>query len=67
MRQVAGGDAEEERFILQTWTEWYLGAVDAMRDMEVGGPSAGTLARLKDARDSVAEAGRRAIEGLGTL
>jgi hypothetical protein len=60
-----GGDLEEERLILNTWTEWYLAALDTIRDMEVGGPSAATEGSLARAREAVAEEGRRAVESLG--
>jgi hypothetical protein len=60
-----GGDLEEERLILQTWTDWYLAAVDTARDMEAGGVSAKTEARLGAAREVVARAGREAVETLG--
>ena len=63
---TAGGDYDEERLILATWTQWYL---DALRDHE-GHPgwwklSAETLERLEVALDNVKEAGRTAIDELG--
>jgi len=60
-----GGDPEEERLILQTWTDWYMAAVDTIRDMEAGGPSEETEAMLAAVRRAVAEAGRIAVESLG--
>jgi hypothetical protein len=60
-----GGDQEEERLILQSWTEWYLRAVETLRDMEAGGPSAATEEILATVREAVAEAGRSAIGSLG--
>ena len=60
-----GGDPEEERVILETWTEWYLAAVDTIRDMEAGGPSEATEAILASIRRSITEAGRKAVETMG--
>jgi len=60
-----GGDPEEERVILESWTEWYLAAVDTIRDMEAGGPSEATEASLASIRQSITEAGRKAIETIG--
>ncbi len=60
-----GGDPEEERLILQTWTQWYLDSVDTIRDLELGGPSDATERVLAEVRGAVAEAGRRALERLG--
>jgi hypothetical protein len=60
-----GGDADEERKILQAWTAWYLDAVDTLRDMEPGGPSTATEAAIGSVKEAIAEAGRRAVEGLG--
>jgi hypothetical protein len=60
-----GGDPKEERLILETWTEWYLAAVDTIRDMEAGGPSEATEAILASTRRSITEAGRKAVETLG--
>ncbi len=60
-----GSDPEEERLILESWTDWYLAAVDTIRDMEAGGPSEATEAILAATRRSVIEAGRKAVETLG--
>ena len=62
---AAGGDPGEERRILETWTTWYLGALDAMVDLEAGGATTATLAALEGARARVAEAGGRLVEALG--
>jgi aminopeptidase YwaD len=60
-----GGDPEEERLILETWTQWYLDSVDTIRDMEADGPSEATELILAAVRRAVAEAGRQAVESLG--
>ena len=62
---AAGADRETERVILESWTAWYLGALDAAVDLEAGGVSAGTLAALEAARAEVEETGRKLAEGLG--
>jgi hypothetical protein len=63
--QVAtGGDPREEREILETWTNWYQGALDAMKDLEAGGASSSTLRAIEDARSRVAQFGEEQVEGL---
>jgi hypothetical protein len=59
-----GGDPEEERLILQSWTDWYLAAVETIRDMEPGGVSVETEQALERARTSISEAGQAALESL---
>jgi len=61
---AAGGDPAEERVILESWTDWYLGALDAMADLEAGGPSPTTRSAIEGARERVAETGRRLVEEL---
>lgn len=61
----AGADAAEQQLILETWTSWYDEALASMTDIEVGGSSESTMARITAARAAVAEAGRRAVEALG--
>ena len=62
---AAGDDMAEQRLILTTWASWYDDALAAMTDIEVGGSSEQTLARVTSARAAVAEAGRTALEALG--
>jgi hypothetical protein len=61
---AAGGDYDEERLVLATWTQWYLDALKAAHDIELGGVSAEVLDRLEEAMANVREAGRNAIAGL---
>ena len=61
---VAGGNPQEERQILETWTTWYEGALAAMKDLEAGGASPGTLRAIGDARSRVAQFGEEQVEGL---
>lgn len=60
-----GGDLKEEQLILQSWADWYLAAVDTMRDMEAGGVSAETERILTAVRETVAEAEKAALGSLG--
>ncbi len=60
-----GGDYGEERMILATWTRWYLDALNAARDIEVGRISPEALGRLEEAMANVRKAGLEAIAGLG--
>ena len=62
---AAGGDAAEERLILETWASWYDDALASMTDIEVGGSSEATLVRITAARERVAEAVRRALADVG--
>jgi hypothetical protein len=50
--------------ILQTWTDYYVGAIDAMRDIEVGGSSAQTIRTIEQARSRVRAAGAARIAKL---
>jgi hypothetical protein len=52
-----GGDADRERLILESWTDWYLGALAAMEELEAGGVSASTAAAMEGARARVREVG----------
>jgi aminopeptidase YwaD len=61
---AAGGDPEEERLILESWTEWYLGALSTMIDLEPGGPTQETLDAIEAARANVAELGRHYGEAM---
>lgn len=60
----AGGTPELEREILQTWTDWYLGALRSAEEIQVGGPSSPVLRRLQEALERVAAEGRRKVEAL---
>jgi hypothetical protein len=60
-----GGEVAEERLILETWTDWYLDALDAMSDIQVGGSSEATLLRINAAKRAVAELGREIVRRLG--
>jgi hypothetical protein len=61
---MAGAEVEEERRIVQTWTDWYLAALDTTRDIEVGGPSPETLRALEEAKARLERAGAVIVEGL---
>ena len=62
LRAVADGKKKaDEVDILQTWTDYYAGAIDAMREIEVGGSSAETLRAIEAARGRVKAAGAARI------
>ncbi len=44
---------EKELQILRAWVDWYRGALDAIREVEIGGASAGTMARIDAAKRDV--------------
>ncbi|MEO8295170.1 MAG: M28 family peptidase [Gemmatimonadota bacterium] len=52
-----GGKLEQEVEIIQTWTEWYDGAIQLARDLEVGGPSSATENAIQVAVKAVDNAG----------
>jgi hypothetical protein len=54
---ASGEDADEQRLILRTWTEWYEAAIRAAEDIEVGGTSSETLEALDQAIARVRELG----------
>jgi aminopeptidase YwaD len=58
----AGGNAAHERDILQTWTDYYLGALAAASDIEVGGSSAATMQAIESARERVRADGARRVQ-----
>ena len=55
-----GSSRDQELQILRSWTEWYRGALDSTRDLELGGPSAGLLDRMAAAKAAVNSAFGRA-------
>ncbi|HKG92081.1 MAG TPA: M28 family peptidase [Gemmatimonadaceae bacterium] len=61
---AAGAPPAQEREILQTWTDYYLGALAAAAELEVGGSSPATTAAIGAARERVRAAGAERVEGL---
>jgi hypothetical protein len=62
---VEGAELAEQRLILETWAEWYLAALDAMRDIEVGGPSEAVLNRIEAAKATVTDFARETVDAIG--
>ncbi|HUQ81683.1 MAG TPA: M28 family peptidase [Gemmatimonadaceae bacterium] len=54
---ASGGDKAKERLILDTWTDWYRGAVRTAADIEVGGSSRETQQAIRAAESAVQNAG----------
>jgi aminopeptidase YwaD len=52
-----GGDRGQERLILETWTDWYRGAIRSAADIEVGGSSRETERAIAAAEAAVRRAG----------
>ena len=52
-----GGSVAHESLILQTWTDWYLNAIRAATDIEVGGTTPGTIEAIEAAARRVERAG----------
>jgi hypothetical protein len=50
---AAGGDRAKETDILATWIDYYVKAIEAMRDIEVGGSSRETLAAIQRSADTI--------------
>jgi hypothetical protein len=64
---VASGKSKtDEVEILQTWTDYYVGALDAMRDIEVGGSSPQTIQAIEAAKARVKSAGAARIAHLSS-
>jgi hypothetical protein len=61
---AAGEDRAEQRLIVATWMDWYLEALRATNDIEVGGPSPETLAAIEAAIKAVAEFGQDYLDAL---
>jgi aminopeptidase YwaD len=59
-----GKKKSDEVEILQTWTDYYAGAIEAMRDIEVGGSSAQTVLAIDNAKSRVRAAGAARIAKL---
>jgi hypothetical protein len=62
---AAGAEEAEERLILETWTDWYVEALQATRDIRVGGSSEDILARILGASSAIESAGEAAAEEIG--
>src|SRR6185369_4549710 len=50
---AAGGDRAREADILATWIDYYVKAIEAMRDIEVGGSSPETLAAIQRSAETL--------------
>jgi hypothetical protein len=61
---ASGGKMDEQIDILQTWTDYYVGALEAMKEIEVGGSSAQTVLAIDAARSRVKAAGATRISQL---
>ncbi|HET9425801.1 MAG TPA: M28 family peptidase [Gemmatimonadaceae bacterium] len=59
-----GGKKAAEVEILETWTDYYAGAIEAMREIEVGGSSAETIRAIERAKARVRSAGAARIARL---
>jgi aminopeptidase YwaD len=51
---------DRELQILRAWADWYRGALNAIKEVEIGGPSAGTIARIDAGTRDVEQAFERA-------
>jgi hypothetical protein len=49
----SGGDRAKEKLILDTWTDWYRGAIRSTAEIEVGGSSAETRKAIDSAEKTV--------------
>ncbi|MEO5817299.1 MAG: M28 family peptidase [Gemmatimonadaceae bacterium] len=61
---AAGGNATNERDILQTWTDYYVNSLATMSDIESGGSSTQTTAAIAAARDRVRAVGARRVASI---
>lgn len=58
---ASGGGRAREEDLLRTWTDYYVGALHSMTDIEVGGSSAETLAAIDAAAAGVKKAGEQRL------
>ena len=58
---TAGGNAVQEREILQTWTDYYVAAIATTSDIETGGSSPRTTSAIHTARERVRVAGAERV------
>jgi aminopeptidase YwaD len=61
---AGGGDRGTEQLILETWTDWYRGAIRTTADIEVGGSSRETTQAIKAAESAVQRAGAHGLARL---
>jgi hypothetical protein len=61
---ASGGDRAKERLILDTWTDWYRGAIRSMAEIEVGGSSRETNRAIAAAEAAVRQAGSERVARL---
>ena len=61
---ASGSKRAGEEDILHTWTSYYVAALRTMSDIEVGGPSAETLAAVEGAAERVQRAGDERVAEL---
>jgi hypothetical protein len=58
---ASGADRAEQELILRTWTRYYVDALRATADIEVGGASPGTTSAIEDAVRRVEQRGEAAV------
>jgi aminopeptidase YwaD len=61
---ASNGDRAKENDILRTWTDYYVAAIQTMRDIEVGGSSTETNAAIDAAAARVKKAGGERLASL---
>ncbi len=59
-----GADVDEQILIVESWTDWYRGAILSARDIEVGGSSPETAAAVDSAAARVTAAAEGLLERL---
>jgi hypothetical protein len=62
---AAGGDRAHEQTIVRAWGDYYVGAIRAATDIELGGTSDTTRRAIDEAAARVAERARRDVAALG--
>ncbi|MEO8335962.1 MAG: M28 family peptidase [bacterium] len=61
---AAGGNAANERDILQTWTDYYVNSIATMSDIETGGSSKQTTDAIAAAREHVRSVGAERVASI---
>ena len=62
-----GADVQAQQRILDVWTRWYVEAIRAAEEIEVGGSSRATRQRIREAVRQVEAAGADYVRRLGSL
>ncbi len=61
---AAGADPAEQRRIVEAWRDWYVGAIESLESLPVGGPSAELRAWLRQMSERIRETHEKYIQNV---